>query len=1066
MSAPTSPTAQGGGAEVVFGQILQTMQAGMQQMAQDSQQRFELLERGLREQSQFLQASATAQMTALETLSKKSNVVDVKGVGKPDVLKGSHEEAKRAWKSWAYKFESWFVSQYPDAGQQALDWAKEKGDTTIFDSDVQQKANTLTDLRKMDGHLHVALVSLTSGMPYDVVFSARKKCGLDAWRRLNHVYEPWNPRSNMRLLRRILVQPRATLDGLRAAIDRWEADLVQRGNRDLDDPQKVTILLSMVPESLEDHLEMNMSRLDTYVKARSEVISYTEQKAFKADADSGGAAPMELDAFKGNSKGSSKGNKGGKGKGKDGNKNNPDKDVVCHLCGKKGHRKANCWHAKANGGSGQPPSQKGNSQPNTKNGKGKGQQKGKGQGKGSKGKAHALEGEAEGDQAAEQEWPDGDEPEREGNLGLLCVARGSSTGSVPFPGRTGSPMDGETATKIVRPEHGNLSWFWSRPWDDVVSECKRDRSRADPIYRCTVPNCKGYYKSFTAHGLEAHLWSKLQTMGHPVQEQWDAWKVAAKRGHYIRPELPGEEEFLRNPVHCGKDPIWVHLPREPDYSKHKDNYESEPGDEEEGMQSAEKEEAQEETTEEESPVSDYIVEELLVGEDDNRTRKSSTASVPSSRSNRSRTPLPRRRCPVEAEEEKPGSGAVSGSTAGCSVGGASSSKPAPYELTAASRAIMLGELLGKRNDELEERRAFLDDPKCQGATRTETLDMIAKLELELEDLKGEQRTVRRKQREGFSSRQERDKEVLGGRLAYLKERSRKRAASKRREGHVDRVKEKLQKEDEWWKRFNQPGKGRKVRVFPLAEGELAGEVQAAPLSKKAKTALLEEEEQAFLELPQHRPRTKELPPSARKLTPKKRAAKHKRERRREQRRKADKEQGKGKGSAKGESRAKGTGHLASFSGSSGMGTATGAYPGWTRVDFVIDSGASATTIPKGLVGKVKLDEPIGYHSFKLADGNVVTNDGTLTAKAWLMGNEVMVVRMSVADISQPLLSVGQMVNQGNKVVLSPKVSYLETKGGGIHRIFQRNGVYVLPLWLDSAKMAPTDPFVGQGHGSL
>ena len=46
----------------------------------------------------------------------------------------------------------------------------------------------------------------------------------------------------MRLLRRILVQPRATLDGLRAAIDKWEADLVeyvQRGNRDLDDPQKV-----------------------------------------------------------------------------------------------------------------------------------------------------------------------------------------------------------------------------------------------------------------------------------------------------------------------------------------------------------------------------------------------------------------------------------------------------------------------------------------------------------------------------------------------------------------------------------------------------------------------------------------------------------------------------------------------------------------------------------------------------------------------------------------------------------------------------------------------------------
>ena len=56
------------------------------------------------------------------------------------------------------------------------------------------------------------------------------------------------------------------------------------------------------------------------------------------------------------------------------------------------------------------------------------------------------------------------------------------------------------------------------------------------------------------------------------------------------------------------------------------------------------------------------------------------------------------------------------------------------------------------------------------------------------------------------------------------------------------------------------------------------------------------------------------------------------------------------------------------------------------------------------------------------------------------GNEEVAMRMAVANISQPLISVGQMVNQGNKVVLSPKVSYLETKSGGIHRIFQRNGV--------------------------
>ena len=284
MSSPGgSPTAGGpGGAEVLFGQILQQMQAGMNQMSSDANRRFELLEAAMREQ-----AATRAS-------------VDIKGVGKPDMLKGSHEDARKAWKTWSYKFESWFSSQFPAKGQECLDWARNKGDDTIQESAITLYANTCPEVVDVDRQLHVALISLTSEMPYSVVFNSRKRCGLDAWRRLCHVYEPNNARSNMRLLRRILVQPRFTLEQLRASIDKWEADLVeyvQRGGRDLDHAQKVTILLSMVPEQLEDHLEMNMGRLDTYAKARAEVVSYTEQKAAKVDEP--GAVPMELDAFKG-----------------------------------------------------------------------------------------------------------------------------------------------------------------------------------------------------------------------------------------------------------------------------------------------------------------------------------------------------------------------------------------------------------------------------------------------------------------------------------------------------------------------------------------------------------------------------------------------------------------------------------------------------------------------------------------------------------------------------------------------------------------------------------------------
>ena len=229
--SPAGGSPQSGGAnpgpqtaEAIFGQILQQMQTGMGQMAQDSNRRFELLEAAIREQATVGRASAEAQVKALEAMTKKSSVVDVKGVGKPETLKGSHEDARKVWKTWSYKFESWFSSQFPAKGQECLDWARNKGDETILESAITTYASTCPEVVDVGRQLHVALISLTAEMPYTVVFNARKRCGLDAWRRLCHVYEPHNARSNMRLLRRILVQPRATLEQLRAAIDKWEAD--------------------------------------------------------------------------------------------------------------------------------------------------------------------------------------------------------------------------------------------------------------------------------------------------------------------------------------------------------------------------------------------------------------------------------------------------------------------------------------------------------------------------------------------------------------------------------------------------------------------------------------------------------------------------------------------------------------------------------------------------------------------------------------------------------------------------------------------------------------------------
>ena len=114
---------------------------------------------------------------------------------------------------------------------------------------------------------------------------------------------------------------------------------------------------------------------------------------------------------------------------------------------------------------------------------------------------------------------------------------------------------------------------------------------------------------------------------------------------------------------------------------------------------------------------------------------------------------------------------------------------------------------------------------------------------------------------------------MGGRLAYLKERSR----SVRREG-------------------------RKTKVFPLAEGPLASEVAAAPLSRHAKGALLEEDPNE--EPGPVRPGKKTLPPTEKNATPDQKKAQPQQERKREKRRKEERM-----------AKSRRVGHLAAFGGS-------------------------------------------------------------------------------------------------------------------------------------------------------
>jgi hypothetical protein len=138
-------------------------------------------------------------------------------------------------------------------------------------------------------------------------------------------------------------------------------------------------------------------------------------------------------------------------------------------------------------------------------------------------------------------------------------------------------------------------------------------------------------------------------------------------------------------------------------------------------------------------------------------------------------------------------------------------------------------------------------------------------------------------------------------------------------------------------------------------------------------------------------------------------------------------------------------------------------PGWTRVDFILDSGASDSAIPPNLLEDHPLLENQGYDSYSCANGTVVPNHGQRSVNLKLQSGEQMSARLSVTEIVRPLLSLGRCIRAGNTIVLKENGSYLQTKQGKKTPVYWRDGVLKIPVWVSPPK---PKGFRGQGQKSL
>ena len=204
-------------------------------------------------------------------------------------------------------------------------------------------------------------------------------------------------------------------------------------------------------------------------------------------------------------------------------------------------------------------------------------------------------------------------------------------------------------------------------------------------------------------------------------------------------------------------------------------------------------------------------------------------------------------------------------------------KPKPKQkasgFTHGGYSVMAQELIQQKTEQLEHMREtynYLIETHPAKASLGET---IKEVEAAIENIKKEQAKTRPKAK-AYSNRQEADKKVAGSRVAYIKERQRQRAVQQRLKTRRERAIANVARQEEAERRFNRPEFGRKDKVFPLAEGELAEERQAAPMHRRERAFIKDQDE----EMPEIKQRKMEVPPSEKKSLEKKRQEEKKKKR--------------------------------------------------------------------------------------------------------------------------------------------------------------------------------------------
>ena len=229
--------------EAALRQQLEQVQQGQQQQAQDLQAQMQ--QQAQTATAQFrqdvgmaFQNLAQTQQAVLQALQqpkpdRKVTLIDTKGLGKPEKFTGEEQ----GWLYWKTRMESFVTSVYPQMDA-VLEWAEEQ-DTEVTQATLRAafgptnpSHHEVEDVEDIDIQLFAILQTLCEKEPFQVVRSAGKSRGLEAWRKLNRRFDPSTGGRRGAMLRTILSPPKCTkIDNLWQSVESWEEAVRQYEHR-------------------------------------------------------------------------------------------------------------------------------------------------------------------------------------------------------------------------------------------------------------------------------------------------------------------------------------------------------------------------------------------------------------------------------------------------------------------------------------------------------------------------------------------------------------------------------------------------------------------------------------------------------------------------------------------------------------------------------------------------------------------------------------------------------------------------------------------------------------------